>query len=327
MMRTGRFARLRHRAEGARRPLLREVHVAIPTSRGRGAFIAASLAPSLVLIFAFSYIPLLFSVGVSFLRWNMLGAPKWIGLKNYQQMFANPDFWNSVKVTFIYALWAVPSCIILGLLVGMVLKYATIARGFFRVAFFLPVVISMVVASLIWRWILNPEQGFLNYLIYSMGLATPQTAPHWMKWIKDPSGGAMAAILIVGIWKRVGYNGVIFLAGLLNISPEYYEAATLEGASPWQKFRNITLPLLSPVTFFVTIIQIISALKVSVSPLVMTKGGPVSSTEVLVLNIYKEAFENFRMGYASAVAVFVFLVILAFTIVQFRFGEKKVHYK
>jgi ABC-type sugar transport system permease subunit len=290
-------------------------------------FIVSSLAPSLLLILAFSYFPLIFSVGVSFLRWNMLGTPKWIGLRNYEQMFTNPDFWNSVKVTFVYALWAVPSCIILGLLVGMVLKYASVGRGFFRVAFFLPVVISMVVASLIWRWILNSEQGILNYLIYQSGLTTPETAPHWMKWLRDPKGGSMAAILIVGIWKRVGYNGVIFLAGLLNISPEYYEAATLEGAGPWHKFRHITLPLLSPTTFFVTIIQIISALKVSVSPLVMTKGGPVGSTEVLVLNIYKEAFENFRMGYASAVAVFVFVVILAFTIVQFRLGEKKVHYQ
>jgi ABC-type sugar transport system permease subunit len=242
-------------------------------------------------------------------------------------MFTNPDFWNSVKVTFLYALWAVPSCIALGLAVGMILKYVTVGRGFFRVAFFLPVVISMVVASLIWRWILNPEQGILNYVIYSLGITSPATAPHWMQWIKDANGGALAAILIVGIWKRVGYNGVIFLAGLLNISPEFYEAATLEGASPWQKFLHITLPLLSPVTFFVTIIQIISALKVSVSPLVMTKGGPVSSTEVLVLNIYKEAFENFRMGYASAVAVFVFVVILIFTVIQFRFGEKKVHYR
>jgi len=257
----------------------------------------------------------------------MLGTPKWIGLRNYQQMFSNPDFWNSVKVTFLYAFWAVPSCIILGLAVGLVLKYASFGRGFFRVAFFLPVVISMVVASLIWRWIVNPEQGILNHIIYTLGIVSPEAAPHWMRWIKDPDGGALAAVLFVGIWKRIGYNGVIFLAGLLNISPEYYEAATLEGASPWQKFRNITLPLLSPVTFFVTIIQIISALKVSVSPLVMTKGGPVSSTEVLVLNIYKEAFENFRMGYASAVAVFVFVVILAITIIQFKFGEKKVHYK
>ncbi len=296
-------------------------------SRARGLFIVSSLAPSLLLILAFSYFPLVFSVGVSFLRWNMLGTPKWIGLRNYEQMFTNLDFWNSVRVTFVYALWAVPSCIVLGLLVGMVLKYASVGRGFFRVAFFLPVVISMVVASLIWRWILNSEQGILNYLIYQSGLTTPETAPHWMKWLRDPKGGSMAAILIVGIWKRVGYNGVIFLAGLLNISPEYYEAATLEGAGPWHKFRHITLPLLSPTTFFVTIIQIISALKVSVSPLVMTKGGPVGSTEVLVLNIYKEAFENFRMGYASAVAVFVFVVILAFTIIQFRVGEKKVHYQ
>lgn len=298
----------------------------ISKTRSRRLFIAASLFPSLLLILAFSYFPLLFSVGVSFLKWNMLGTPKWIGLRNYQQMFASADFWNSVKVTFIYAFWAVPCCILLGLLVGMVLKYASIGRGFFRVAFFLPVVISMVVASLIWRWILLPDQGILNYLIHVTGLVASGQDPHWMRWILDPAGGSMAALLIVGIWKRVGYNGVIFLAGLLNISSEYYEAARLEGAGPWSQFWHITLPLLSPVTFFVTIIQIIAALKVSVSPLILTKGGPVRSTEVLVLHIYKEAFENFRMGYAAAVAVFVFVVILVFTIVQFSFGEKKVHY-
>lgn len=109
----------------------------------------------------------------------MLGTPKWIGLRNYQQMFSNPDFWNSVKVTFMYAFWAVPSCIILGLAVGLVLKYATFGGGFFRVAFFLPVVISMVVASLIWRWIVNPEQGILNHIIYTLGIVSPESAPHF----------------------------------------------------------------------------------------------------------------------------------------------------
>lgn len=295
--------------------------------RGKRAFLAVSLAPTAIIMFVFSYFSLFYCLRVSFMKWNMLSPAKWIGLRNYAQMFANPEFWNSLKVTVVYALWSVPLCMVLGLLVGMVLKGATVGRSFFRVMFFLPVVISMVVASLIWRWIFNPAQGILNYAIFELGLVKRSAPPHWMQWILDPTGGSMAALLIVGVWKRLGYNGVIFLSGLLNIPNEYYEAATLEGASAFAKLRFITLPLLSPTTFFVLVIQIISALKVSVSPLVLTNGGPVDSTETLVLNIYKEAFENFRMGYASAVAVFVFFFILLFTIVQSAFGERKVHYQ
>jgi ABC-type sugar transport system permease subunit len=295
--------------------------------RGKRAFLAVSLAPMAIIMFVFSYFSLFYCLRVSFMKWNMLSPAKWIGLRNYAQMFANPEFWNSLKVTVVYALWSVPLCMVLGLLVGMVLKGATVGRSFFRVMFFLPVVISMVVASLIWRWIFNPAQGILNYAIFELGLVKRSAPPHWMQWILDPTGGSMAALLIVGVWKRLGYNGVIFLSGLLNIPNEYYEAATLEGASAFAKLRFITLPLLSPTTFFVLVIQIISALKVSVSPLVLTNGGPVDSTETLVLNIYKEAFENFRMGYASAVAVFVFFFILLFTIVQSAFGERKVHYQ
>lgn len=301
--------------------------MSVSDKRGKTFFLILSLAPTVLIMFVFSYFALFYCLGVSFLKWNMLGTPRWIGLRNYLQMLTSQEFWNSLKVTVVYALWSVPLCIFLGLLVGLILKSASVGRSFFRVMFFLPVVISMVVASLIWRWIFDPVQGILNYVIYGLRLADRAAPPHWMQWIRDPSGGSMAALLIVGIWKRIGYNGVIFLSGLLNIPNEYYEAATVEGTSKFMKFRYITLPLLSPTTFFVMIIQIISALKVSVSPLVLTNGGPVRSTETLVLYIYKEAFENFRMGYASAVAVFVFLFILVFTVLQSIFGEKKVHYQ
>jgi ABC-type sugar transport system permease subunit len=292
-----------------------------------GLFVATALAPSLLIILVFSYFSIFYCFGVSFFRWNMLSARKFIGLRNYAQMFASPEFWNSVKVTLIYAGISVPLCVGLGLLVGLVLKNLTFGKSFFRVTFFLPVIVSMVVASIVWKWILDPDNGVLNYLIFQTGLFKRESAPHWLRWLRDPMGGSMAGLLIVGVWKRIGYNAVIFLAGLQNIPADYYEAATLEGASVWEKFRSITLPLLSPTTFFVTIMEICSAIKVSVSPLVMTKGGPVNSTEVLVLGIYKEAFENFRMGYASAMAVFVFVLIMAITVFQFQFGEKKVHYQ
>jgi len=290
-------------------------------------FIFASIAPSGILLLVFSYFSLGYCIYVSFLKWNMLSSAKYIGLKNYAQLLTNPSFWNSLRVTLIYSLISVPSCIILGLLVGIILKNAKIWRSFFRVMFFIPVIISMVVASLIWKWIFNPTQGILNYILIHIDIFGTQDLNHWLKWYNDPNGGALAALLVVGIWKRIGYNGVIFLAGLLNIEAQYYEAAEIEGASSFRQFWNITLPLLSPTTFFVLTMEIISALKVAVSPLVLTNGGPIESTNSLVLYIYKEAFENFRMGYASALAVIVFLFILLITILQMRTTEKRVFYK
>jgi len=293
----------------------------------RKRFIFASLAPSGILLLVFSYFSLGYCIYVSFLKWNMLSAPKYLGLRNYAQLFTNPSFWNSLKVTLIYSLVSVPSCIILGILVGMILKNARIGRSFFRVMFFIPVIISMVVASLIWKWIFNPTQGILNYLLVNTGIFGAPDMNHWLKWYNDPNGGALAALLVVGIWKRIGYNGVIFLAGLFNIDQQYYEAAELEGASSFRRFWSITLPLLSPTTFLVLTMEIISALKVSVSPLVLTNGGPIESTNSLVLYIYKEAFESFRMGYASALAVIVFFFILILTVLQMRTTEKRVFYQ
>lgn len=299
----------------------------VTDKRNRRRFIAISLTPTILIMFVFSYFCLFYCLRVSFLKWNMLGDPKWVGFANYLQMLTNPDFWNSLKVTVVYSLWSVPLCVILGLMIGLVLKNVTKGRSFFRVMFFLPVVISMVVACYIWRWMFSPSQGLVNFILYSLGAANRANPPHWMQWILDPKGGSFAALLTVGVWKRIGYNGVLFLAGLLNIPGEYYEAATLEGASAFSKFRRITLPLLSPTTYFVLTLEVISALKVSVSPMVLTNGGPVNSTESMVLYIYKEAFENFRMGYASAVAVFVFLLILGLTVLQNKVGEKKVYYQ
>jgi len=295
--------------------------------RGRKRFIFASIAPSAIILLVFSYFSFAYCIYVSFFKWNMLSPKKYIAFKNYSQLFTNPSFWNSLKVTLIYSLISVPSCVILGLIVGIILKNARIGRSFFRTMFFIPVIISMVVASLIWKWIFNPTQGIFNYLLLKIGIFGTANTNHWLRWYLDPNGGALASLLAVGIWKRIGYNGVIFLSGLLNIDKEYYEAAELEGASSFRQFWNITLPLLSPTTFFVLTMEIISALKVSVSPLVFTNGGPIESTTTLVLLIYKEAFENFRMGYASALSVIFFLFVLLLTAVQMRTNEKNVFYQ
>jgi ABC-type sugar transport system permease subunit len=251
---------------------------------------------------------------------------RFTGLENYRIAFISEDsgeFWNALKNTFVYVVFAVPACVILGLLAGLLLDWIVFARGFFRLMLFLPVIVSMVVAATVWKLLFDPEAGEINHILFSLGVK----ASHWTNWIKDPSGGAMAAVLIVGIWKRIGYNGVLFLAGLKNIAGTYYEAATIDGANPVQKFFKITLPLLSPTTFIVTMLQFFSAFKVVESIMVMTGGGPAKRTDVLVLYIYNNAFSYLKMGYASAISVILFVIILSFTIIQLVLEKRMVHYQ
>ncbi len=285
--------------------------------------IGVCLAPSAVVILVFTYIAFIFCIYLSFNNWNMLGPMRWIGFENYRQALNSPDFWNSIKVTFLYVIIAVPSCVFIGMIIGLLLHWVAFAKGFFRLLLFLPVITSMVIAAIIWKWLFDPNIGFLNHVLFSIGIQPS----HWTKWLQDPNGGALIAVLVVGIWKRVGYNGVLFLAGLKNISPTFYEAATIDGATRWQKFIKITLPLLSPITFIVTVMQFFSAFKVIESVLVMTKGGPAKSTEVLVLYLYNNAFSFLKMGYAATVSVFLFLLIMVFTIIQLILEKRIVHYQ
>jgi ABC-type sugar transport system permease subunit len=253
----------------------------------------------------------------------MLSPKRFIGFENYITAFTTDDFWNALRVTFLYVMVGVPSCVILGLIVGLLLAWIDFARSFFRLMLFLPVIVSMVVAAAVWKLLFDPTVGQINQFLTGMGIPTS----HWTNWVSDPRGGAMAAVLAVGIWKRIGYNGVLFLAGLKNISDTYYEAATIDGASPVQQFFKITLPLLSPTTFIVTMLQFFSAFKVVESVLVMTNGGPARSTMVLVLYIYNNAFSYLKMGYASAISVVLFVIILFFTVIQLVLEKRMVYYQ
>jgi ABC-type sugar transport system permease subunit len=248
---------------------------------------------------------------------------KFIGLENYASAFTSAEFWNSLKVTFLYVLIAVPVCVVLGMTAGLLLNWISFARSFFRLMLFLPVIVSMVVAATVWKLLLDPHVGQINQFLKGMGI----NMSHWNNWWHDPQGGALASILIVGVWKRMGYNGVLFLAGLNNISKTYYEAATIDGANSWQKFVRITLPLLSPTTFIVTVLQFFAAFKVVEPVLIMTGGGPAKSTMVLVLYIYNNAFSYLKMGYASSISVILFVIILLFTVVQLVFEKRMVHYQ
>ncbi len=289
-------------------------------------FLGVSLGPATAILLVFTYVAIAFCFWISFHRWNMLTPMRWVGVGNYAAMLQSSDFWHSLRITFAYMAAAVPSCVLLGLVAGLLLKQITHGRAFFRLMFFLPVITSMVVAAMIWEWIFDSEMGLLNNILYAAGVPRSPRS-HWMDWLRDPQGGAMVAVLAVGIWKRVGYNAVIFLAGLNNIPGEYLEAARIDGAGAWRRFTRIVLPLLSPTTFFVVVLQVISAFRVLVSVAVMTGGGPAKSTNVIVYYLYTTAFRYFKMGEGSTLGIVVLLMILAFTLVQFRVGEKRVHYQ
>ncbi|CCU83548.1 ABC-type sugar transport system, permease component [Mesotoga infera] len=279
-----------------------------------------TVLPALTVQVIFIYLPLAWAFYVSFFSWNMIRPMRYVGLRNYERLFSSPDFWNSMGVTGIYILGTVIPSVIIGLLLAALLNIEWIkGRGLFRTLFYIPVVTSMAAAAVIWGWLYEPNFGLVNYFLSIFGISN-------IKWLSDPNY-ALLALIIVGVWKRIGYNMVLFLAGLQTIPKTYYEAAEIDGATPWRKFVNITLPLLSPTTLFVFIMQFIASFRVFVSVSVMTSGGPAKSTQVITYYLYENAFKYLKFGYASAVAVVMFAMMVVFTLIQFRVSKGRVHYQ
>nr|WP_249306101.1 sugar ABC transporter permease [Lederbergia citrea] len=267
---------------------------------------------------AFALIPLGFAFVLSFTNWDGFGAKTFIGLENFIGQFKNPVFWKALWNTVLYTILYVPFGIALSLLLALALNKIK-GKEFYRIFFFMPVITSSVSVGVIWMWILNGDFGILNQFLANFGIAGPQ-------WLTDTSW-VMISIAILSIWWQVGYNMVIFLAGLQGVSNSYYEAAEIDGASRFQKFRHITLPLISPTTFFVTIMSIIGSFQVFDQAFVMTGGGPAKASYTLVFHIYESAFMNFRMGESSAAAMILFVIILIFTLIQFSVSKRWVHYE
>ncbi len=278
------------------------------------------LFPSLVIGMTFVIIPIIMVIYLSFTKWDLISETKdFIGLANYIYLFKNPKFLKSIANTFYFAAVQIPLDLVFSLFFAFLLDKKIRGLRFFRAIYFAPVVTSMVAVSAIWLWFYDPQFGLFNYIFKQLGLSP-------LKWLYDPNW-AMPAIVIMSVWKGLGYNIVIFLAGLQNIPESYYEAADIDGANNWEKFKHITLPLLSPVTYFVILISIINSFKVFTQISVMTpRGGPLYSTGVMVFYIYQQAFEGYKIGRASAAAMILFLGVLAITFVQRRIGEKRVHY-
>jgi multiple sugar transport system permease protein len=302
---------------------LTDLRIALATPLRRADFFAglAYLAPSLIIILIFIYIPVATALGISFTSWEARStSAEFIGFDNYLQLLRNPQLWNALKNTVYFTVLKIPLDLVLSLAIALVLNQKLRGIGLFRMAYFMPVITSVVAVAAIWRVIYNPSFGLANSVLEALNLP-PQ------RWLRDPNL-ALPAVTLVALWKGLGYNVVIFLAGLQGIPAIYYEAATVDGAGAWQRFRHITLPLLSPVTFFVLIIGLINSFKVFAQIHVLTPdGGVLRSTEVLVFYLYRLAFQSFKFGEAAAVAFILFALVLALTYVQRRIIEPRVHYE
>ena len=276
------------------------------------------LAPQLLGLIAFSLIPLGFAFVLSFMNWDGFGEKTFVGLGNFIGQFQSPVFWKSLKNTGIYTALYIPVGVTLSLLLAFALNKVK-GKELYRIFFFMPVVTSSVSVGVIWMWILNGDFGILNQALAVIGIDGPQ-------WLTN-TDLVMVSIVILSIWWQVGFNMIIFLAGLQGISKSYYEAAEIDGATGFQKFFHITIPMLSPTTFFVSIMAIITSFQVFDQAFVMTMGGPAKSSYTIVYHIYESAFANFRMGESSAAAIILFVIIMIFTLIQFRVSKRWVHYE
>lgn len=273
--------------------------------------------PSFIHLLLFLLIPLVFSLYLSFTNWrgpNLQNAP-FIGLENYEYLFGDRLFWQAMRNTAWYTLLYVPGGMIVSLLVALVMNQKLKGVYFFRTLFFMPVISSWVAVSIIWITLLDPQAGILNYVLQELGLPKAN-------WLGDPNT-AMIAIVIISIWKGLGFQMVIWLAGLQAIPEELHEAAAIDGASRSQAFFRITLPLLAPTTFFLAITGVIGSFQVFSPVYVITNGGPRGSTDVVVYHIYKRAFEAYDMGYAAAQAWVLFAVIFAATLLQVWYRRRQ----
>jgi len=278
------------------------------------------LLPALSFYFVFELFPIFYSLYISFFEWHIIGDVRFVGLENYFKMFSDPVFIVALRNTFIYTIVTVPTQIFFGLAIALLLNQKIRGKVTFRALYYIPVITSWTVVSLIWKWIYDPVYGFLNYVLLSLGAIREP-----VRWLQDPSV-ALCAVMLVTIWKGIGWNMVIFLAGLQTIPQSLYDAALIDGANRWRRFRYITLPLLRPVIATVTVLLTIGALNAFVQIYILTAGGPLHSTEVINTYLYKNAFSYLNFGYASSMAMFLLALTLTISIVQRKVLSKKIEY-
>ncbi|MED4603989.1 sugar ABC transporter permease [Paenibacillus validus] len=278
------------------------------------------LAPSLALFAVFLFYPLLKSVYLSFQLTDPRGrVAAFAGLDNFKELFSSELFYSSLKVTLSFTLLTVPTGIAVALLLAALSHQKLRGIKAFRFVFSLPVAISVGTGSVIWMMLYHPTLGMLNYFLTLLDLEP-------VRWLSDPAW-ALVSVSIMTVWMNLGFTYIVLLSGLQSVPEEIYDSAKIDGSGPLRTFVRITLPLVSPTLFFTAIVSVIGAFQSFGQIHLLTKGGPMNSTDVIVFNIYRDAFVNFRFGIGSAQALVLFVIILILTVVQFRFFEKKVHYQ
>lgn len=285
--------------------------------RSRNRWGIVFILPQLISLICLGIIPVIIAFVLSFYEWNGFGTPVWTGLSNFQSVFADPDTFIAIKNTFLYAIIYVPCSIVLALGLALLLNKAW-GKTFYRAVFFMPQIVTSVAIAVVWSWIYQPQFGILNMVLEMFGI-------EGQEWLRNPDT-AMGAVIVMSIWWGLGYNVVLFLAGLQNVSRTYIDAAKIDGANEKDVFFHITIPLISPTTLLVTITTMINAFQVFDQMFLLTSGGPAKKTYTLAIHIYQTAFKQYELGKASAIALIMFVIVVVISAVQFRLSNKWVHY-
>jgi len=274
------------------------------------------VSPYLVFVGVFVLFPVFFCFFLTFHKWNIIAPMKFIGTANYSRLFHDRLFWKAIGNTLKFLLLHIPLQLIVSLFLAYLLNHAIKAISFFRASFFMPVIVSGVVVTILWQQLLGFDSGLINRMLVGLG-------GHKSGWLVDPDI-AIYSIAVMATWKNVGLYVILFLVGLQTVPPQYYEAAKMEGASKWQQFYHITLPMINPTVFMVVILSTIGGFSLFIEPYIMTGGGPLNTTLSAVLYIYKQAFQYYNMGYSATLGFFYAIMIMTVVVLQKKFIEKEV---
>jgi multiple sugar transport system permease protein/sn-glycerol 3-phosphate transport system permease protein len=285
----------------------------------RLATAAPFLVPSLAGVVLFLLIPVVIVLVLSFIQWNFLTPPRWVGLANFSSMVRDDHVFHALLISAYYVLWNIPLQTVLALALAMLLVRKMPAMGVFRALYVLPYMSTPVAMAVVWSWMFNAQNGVINHLLSLAGIHGPD-------WLGNTST-ALPVVAMVNIWQYAGYNMLFFLAGLLAIPPQLYESASIDGASAVRRFTRITLPLLNSTMLFVLVTDVIGSFQIFDTVYVMTQGGPGNATNVINYQIYQTAFQNFDVGSAAAMSLVLFAVILVVTVIQFRFFRSRITYE
>ncbi len=278
------------------------------------------ILPNLLGFFIFTFVPIVFSLLLSFCEWNSGGDIKFVGLDNFIQMFTrDKSFWISLKNTIYYTVVTVPVTLGLALFLAILMNKPLKGRVFFRSVLFFPYVASLVAIAVVWMALFNPDRGPINSILMAIGIQNP---PRWAA----STTWAMPTIIGLTVWKGMGYYMVVYLAALQGVSRDLYEAASLDGANKWQQFTNITWPCVTPTTFYILMMLVVATFKSYDIMYITTQGGPGEATKVLAYHIYNTAFVSSKFGYASAIAMVLLAIIIVITLTQFKFEKKFTSY-